>query len=83
MDPFETEITHMLRMLVPPFFNGWKDEIWRKAEHLDATDPEYAGLLSRIKAEVAARGWSKASRGSTSPAQCLDSLTATIPPSMP
>lgn len=55
----------MLRMLAPPFFNGWKDEIWRKAELLDATDPDYAGLLDRIKAEVEAKGWTKASRAST------------------
>lgn len=68
MDPLETELQHMLRMLEPPFFSGWKDEIWRKAEQLDAADPEYAGLLNRIKAEVEARGWAKASRASTSPA---------------
>jgi hypothetical protein len=59
MDRFETEITHMLRLLAPPFFNGWKEEIERKAKHLEATDPEYAGLWDRIKAEVKARGWHK------------------------
>jgi len=61
MDRLETELQHMLKMLAPPFFNGWKDEIWAKAERLDATDPDFAGLLNRIKAEVKARGWHKAS----------------------
>jgi len=65
MDRLSTEITHMLRMLEPPFFNGWKDEIERKAKDLEATDPDFAGLWDRIKAEVAARGWAKASRKST------------------
>ena len=75
MDRLETEITHMLRMLGPPFFNGWKDEIWNKAERLEATDPDFAGLAERIKAEVKARGWHKASPASTSPVPCPDSQT--------
>jgi hypothetical protein len=75
MDRLETEITHMLRMLAPPFFNGWKDEIWRKAEHFEATDPDFAGLVVRIKEEVKARGWAKPSAASISPAPCPDSST--------
>lgn len=56
--PVEAELAHMLRMLSPPFFEGWKDEIERKAKSLEA-DPEYAGLWDRLKAEVQARGWHK------------------------
>jgi hypothetical protein len=68
MDRLSTEIAHMLRMLAPPFFNGWKDEIERKAKALEEQDADFAGLWDRIKAEVAARGWAKASRRSTSAA---------------
>lgn len=57
--PMESEVQHMLKLLAPPYFNGWKDEIERKAKSLEA-DPEYAGLWDRIKAEVQARGWHKA-----------------------
>lgn len=65
MDRLSTEITHMLRMLEPPFFNGWKDEIERKAKDLEASDPDFAGLWAKIKAEVQARGWHKESSVST------------------
>ena len=58
--PVETELAHMLRLLAPPFFNGWKEEIERKAKSLEASDADYAGLWERIKAEVQARGWHKA-----------------------
>ncbi|MDN8612767.1 hypothetical protein [Variovorax ginsengisoli] len=57
MDHLETEVQHMLRMLAPPFFSAWKDEIWRKAEELEATYPDYAGMTARIKAEVKTRRW--------------------------
>lgn len=59
MDRLETELTHMLQLLAPPYFNGWKAEVERKAKHLEATDPEMAGLWNRVRAEVKARGWNK------------------------
>ena len=58
MTPLETELQWMLHLLAPPFFEGWKDEIERKAKSLEA-DPEYTGLWDRLKAEVQARGWHK------------------------
>lgn len=61
MDRLETEIQHMLKMLAPPFYEGWKDEIERKAKSLEATEPEFAGLWEKVRAEVRARGWHKAS----------------------
>lgn len=61
MTPLETEVQHMLHLLAPPYFHGWKDEIERKAKSLE-TDPDYAGLWDRIKAEVQARGWHKSSQ---------------------
>lgn len=61
MDLLEMEMQHMLLMLEPPFFDGWKDEIERKARDLEANDPAYAGLWSRLKNEVQKRGWHRAS----------------------
>ena len=58
MTNFDLELAHMLRLLAPPYFNAWKDEIERKAKSLEA-DPDYAGLWERIKSEVQARGWHK------------------------
>lgn len=66
MTPIETELQHMLLMLAPPFFNGWKDEIERKAKHLEATDPDFSGLWGRIKAEVKARGWASSAQQQSS-----------------
>ena len=64
MTPLESELQHLLRMLAPPYFNAWKDEIERKAKSLEA-DPEYLGLWDRLKSEVQARGWHRSA--STSP----------------
>ena len=61
MDRLEKELQHMLLMLAPPFYEGWKDEIERKAKHLEAADPDFSGLWERIKTEVRTRGWHKAS----------------------
>ena len=61
MDRLELEVRHMLLMLAPPFYEGWKDEIERKAKHLEAADPDFSGLWERIKTEVRTRGWHKAS----------------------
>lgn len=63
----ETELQHMLRMLAPPFFNAWKEEIERKAKALESSSPEYSGLWNRVRAEVRARGWHKPTPPSTSP----------------
>lgn len=59
MDRLQSELQHMLRMLEPPFFEGWRGEMERKAQELEATDPDFAGLWVRLRQEVRARGWHK------------------------
>lgn len=52
MDRLETELSHMLRLLAPPFRASWREYVWEKAKHLEATDLDFAGLTARLAASL-------------------------------
>jgi hypothetical protein len=46
--PMETELSHLVSLMAPPFRENWKAYAWAKALELSA-DPEFAGLPAALK----------------------------------
>ena len=70
MSRMEMELEHMLLMISPPFFHGWRNFIWDKAKRLAQQEPmEFADLPRRLEEAVLAQRQSSIS--SEKPAEQL------------
>lgn len=55
MNRLETELQHMLNLISPPFFLGWRAFVWDKAKRLANQEPEeFADLPKRLEQAVLA-----------------------------
>ena len=62
MSRMEMELEHMLLMISPPFFHGWRNFIWDKAKRLAEQEPmEFADLPRRLEEAVLAQRQSSTS----------------------